>query len=293
MLKRQGTPTSSVGFKPTRTLEESTIQPLSTATLSGQRCFIKTTKTKVLAAYGQIIDILFANKRFPIVVESTPMPEGIAEFAHMETPLDQMSDPYGFPGDGRDLEPGAMEATLGAKYSEFPNLTEGPAKMGEPQVEPAKEMARLMEKQIHDQLLDTGAVNVLRKAIFESCLLGTGVIKGPFNFYKRVHKWERDENGERTYNPYEKMVPRIEAVSAWDFHPDPSATSIEDCEYVIERHRMNRQQLRGLLLRPHFRSEAINNCLAKGPNYTDKYYEDTIREDETEVYYQESRFEGS
>jgi hypothetical protein len=258
------------------------------------KVFIKTTKTKVLAAYGQIIDILFANKRFPIVVESTPMPEGIAEFAHMETPLDQIPDPYGFPGDGRELAPGAMQAerpSLG-RYDEFPNLKEGPAKMGEPQVEPAQEMARLMEKCIHDQLLDTGAVNVLRKAIFESCLLGTGVVKGPFNFYKRVHKWERDEQtGERSYNPYEKMVPRIEAVSAWDFHPDPSATSIEDCEYVIERHRMNRQQVRSLLLRPHFNADAINNCLAKGPNYTDKYYEDTIREDETEAYYQESRFE--
>ena len=49
--------------------------------------FIRITKTKVLAAYGQIIDILFANKKFPLVVESTPVPEGIAEFAHMETPL--------------------------------------------------------------------------------------------------------------------------------------------------------------------------------------------------------------
>jgi hypothetical protein len=46
--------------------------------------------------------------------------------------------------------------------------------------------------------------------------------------------------------PEEKTFPRIEMVSAWDFHPDPSATSIDDCEYVIERHRMNRQQLRAL-----------------------------------------------
>src|SRR5210317_796773 len=68
------------------------------------KVFIKITKTKVLAAYGQIIDILFANKKFPIVVESTPLPEGIVEFAHMETPLDQMEqqDPYGFAGDGRE-----------------------------------------------------------------------------------------------------------------------------------------------------------------------------------------------
>jgi hypothetical protein len=31
--------------------------------------------------------------------------------------------------------------------------------------------------------------------------------------------------------------------------------------------------------------------LLKGPNYEDKYYEDTIREDDTEPYYQENRFE--
>jgi len=260
------------------------------------KVFIKITKTKVLAAYGQIIDILFANKKFPIVVEPTPMPEGIEEFAHMKTPLDEVVDPYGFEGDGRDVPPGGLQANqphkLGTYDQEFPDmLAKGPAKMGEPQLKPAQEMALRMEKCIHDQLLDTNAVNVFRQAIFESSLLGTGIIKGPFNFYKRVHKWERDDNGQRNYVPYEKVVPRIEYVSVWDFHPDPSATSIEDCEYVIQRHRMNRQQLRGLIQRPYFDANAIEECLAKGANYEDKYYEDTIREDETEPYYQENRYE--
>jgi hypothetical protein len=262
--------------------------------------FIRITKTKVLAAYGQIVDILFANKKFPLVVESTPVPEGIAEFAHMETPLDQIDqqDPYGFAGDGRELLPGALQAEdskaflggLQGEYGQLP-LQEGRARMGEPQIEPAKIAAHRMEKTIHDQLLDTSAVNVLRSSIFESCLLGTGIVKGPFNFYKRMHRWQRDEMGERVYMPEEKTVPRIEMVSAWDFHPDPSATSIDDCEYVIERHRMNRQQLRALIKRPYFMADAIEECLAKGPNYEDKYYEDTIREDETEPYYQSNRYE--
>jgi len=260
------------------------------------KVFIKITKTKVLAAYGQIVDILFANKKFPLVVEPTPMPEGIEEFAHQKTPLDELSDPYGFEGDGQQLAPGALSLEqphkLGSYDKEFPDmLASGPSKMGEPQVKPAQKMALRMEKCIHDQLLDTNAVNVFRKAIFESSLLGTGIVKGPFNFYKRVHKWEKDEEGNRTYVPYEKVVPRIESVSVWDFHPDPSATSIEDCEYVIQRHRMSRQQLRSLVMRPHFDSVAIEECLAEGPNYVDKYYEDTIREDETEPYYQENRFE--
>ncbi len=182
---------------------------------------------------------------------------------------------------------------LGGMAGKFPNapLVEGPANAGEPQISPSAEAARKMEQMIHDQLLDTNAVNVFRHAIFEASLLGTGIVKGPFNFNKKVHKWQRDEEGNREYMPYDKSVPRIESVSVWDFHPDPSATSIEDCEYVIQRHRMNRQQLRALSQRPHFDVDVVEECLAKGPNYEDKYYEDTIREDETEPYYQESRFE--
>ena len=107
------------------------------------RVFIKITKTKVLAAYGQIIDILFANKKFPIVVEHTPVPEGIAEFAHLTTPLDELdqpASPFGFPGDGMELPPGATEAMPLGKYEDM-NLAEGPSKAGEPQVEPAAEAA--------------------------------------------------------------------------------------------------------------------------------------------------------
>ena len=249
------------------------------------KVFIKITKTKVLAAYGQIIDILFSNKRFPIVVESTPVPEGIAEFAKAPSPIDSiLEDPYGYPGDGRD-----EQDRLGP-YSQTAAV-EGVAKMGEPQVSPAKEAARKMEETIQDQLLETNAVNVLRNSIFEASLLGTGIVKGPFNFYKHAHKWERDEEGNRVYMPEEKIVPKIEHVSCWDFHPDPSATSIEDCEYVIQRHRMNRVQLRGLMSLPYFDKRAIERAIVRGPNYEDKYYEDTIREDDTEPYYQENRYE--
>ena len=41
------------------------------------RVFIKVTKTKTLAAYGQIIDVLFANNKFPLTIEPTELPEGV------------------------------------------------------------------------------------------------------------------------------------------------------------------------------------------------------------------------
>ena len=247
------------------------------------KVFVKITKVKVLSAYGQIADILFANSKFPLSVESTPVPEGVAEFAHLQTPQSPPpQDPYGFEGDGKILEPGALEATqpnsfLGGLAGKFAgaNLQEGAAKMGEPQISPSQETARKMEKLIHDQLLDTSAVNVLRHSIFECALLGTGIIKGPFNYKKTVHQW----NGvgeEKEYTPYDKDVPKIEAVSCWDFFPDPSATNIEDCEYVIQRHRLNREQLKDLINRPYFDKNAILKALDIGPNYEEKYYEQTI-----------------
>ena len=236
------------------------------------KVFVKITKVKVLSAYGQIADILFANSKFPLSVESTPVPEGVAEFAHLQTPQSPPQDPYGFDGDGRMLEPGALEATgektfLGGLSSKFAgaNLQEGAAKMGEPQISPAQETARKMEKTIHDQLLDTSAVNVLRHSIFECALLGTGIIKGPFNYKKTVHQW-MGTGKEKEYNPFDKEVPKIEAVSCWDFFPDPAATNIDDCEYVIQRHRLNREQLRDLINRPYFDEKAILKTLDIGPN---------------------------
>ena len=253
------------------------------------KVFVKITKTKVLAAYGQIVDILFANKKFPLTVEATPIPEGIAEFAHLQTPLDQVTpaDPYGFKGDGRDLPPGATEATQGnldylgglaPKYENAP-IAEGKARVGEPQISPAQEAALRMEKLIHDQLTNTNAVTMLRNSIFESVLMGTGIIKGPFTFTKTVHKWEKQEQS-KIYTPYFKDIPKIESVSCWDLYTDPVAVNIEDCDYVIQRHKMNRAQLRALMDMPMFNSDAIETVLTGGGNYVDKYFESIIRDDE-------------
>ena len=258
------------------------------------KVFIKITKTKVLASYGQMIDVLFASKRFPIVVESSPVPEGIAEFAHLDVAKQGApppeDSPYGFPGDGRDLPPGATEASplggLEQKY-EGANLKEGPSRMGEPQISPARESARLMEKEIHDQLHENNAANILRHSLFECALLGTGIVKGPLNENKILHRWDAEKN----YNPSKKLVPRLESVSCWNFYPDPSGTSIEDCAYVIQRHRLNGSQMRDLMDKPFFDPEAIAACLDTGPNYAEKYFEDTIRSENLEQFSDNARYE--
>ena len=48
------------------------------------KVFVKITKTKVLAAFGQIIEVLFSSGKFPIGVRPTTVPEGVDEYAHIK-----------------------------------------------------------------------------------------------------------------------------------------------------------------------------------------------------------------
>ena len=275
------------------------------------RVFIKVTKTKVLAAFGQLIDVIFGTGKFPIGVSATTLPEGVDEYMHLSsseapgietsaaTPSPvQMDDPMdiGFAGDGRVLKPGATINSGKGLFEDFMDdanvsFEAGPTPIPTiPEISPAKEAARNMEKLIHDQIDESGGSTELRNAIFESTLFGTGIVKGPFNFNKTLHKWEDGEDG-RTYTPTAVRVPRIEFVSVWDFFPDPNATAIEECEYVVHRHKLNRSQLRGLRKMPYFDEDAIRECMQIGPNYTEKDYEYELKDDQRMSEMGASRFE--
>jgi len=264
------------------------------------RVFVKVTKTKVLAAFGQLVDVIFGGNKFPIGVSETKVPEGVPEIAHLDTnnpvpgietsaeeqeeqPTDDPFD-VGYEGDGRTLKHGA---TYGTGKFEGPldkqaegSLVEGASANPQiPEMKPAQKAARRMEKLIHDQIEESNGASEIRNALFESSLFGTGIVKGPFNFNKTLNRWEDNEDGERTYNPVEVRVPRIEFVSIWDFFPDPNATSINECEFVIHRHKLNRSQFRSLSKLPYFDKDQIRGCLEMGPNYEEKDYEYELKDD--------------
>lgn len=85
------------------------------------------------------------------------------------------------------------------------------------QISPAQEAARRMEKIIHDQIEESNGASEIRNALFESALFGTGIVKGPFNFNKTLHRWTEGDNNSRDYSPISVRVPRLEFVSIWDF----------------------------------------------------------------------------
>jgi len=252
------------------------------------RVFIKVTKTKTLAAYGQIVDVLFANQRFPLSIEPTELPEGVVEDVHFDPQEPEqlrgdtsLSSPYGFAGDGKDLPPGATAQTLQEKLGVMQNklepisdkLKEGPGRTPTAiAFSPAMISAKKMQKKIHDQLEESGASKHLRNAAFEMALFGTGVMKGPFAVDKEYPNWDEEGN----YDPLFKTIPQVNHVSVWNFYPDPDANNMDEAQFVVERHKMSRTQLRNLKKRPYFRGEVINEVISMGENYTKKYWEDDL-----------------
>jgi hypothetical protein len=252
------------------------------------RVFIKVTKTKVLAAYGAITEVLFSNNSFPISVEPTILPEGVAEDVHFDpTKANQPPEsPYGYAGDGKKLPPGAtaqtLEKLLGPLKSALggiKNLTLGPGTTPTAVTfSPAMVAAKKMEKKIKDQLDESKASKQLRSTAFEMSLFGTGIMKGPFAVDKEYPNWEESGN----YKPTIKTVPSTSHVSVWNFYPDPDAANMEEASYVIERHKLSRSQLRALKKRPYFRKQVIDDVIAEGESYTKEYWEDDLNDYQTD-----------
>jgi len=264
------------------------------------RIFVKVTKTKTLAAYGQIVDVLFGNNKFPLSVNPSVLPDGVAESVHINidpnaaaagealsaVTQDPAPRPYLIDGD-TELQPGEtlvdLQARLGGMQDKLApvseKIVEGDGTTGNTVTfHPAMVAAKKMEKKIHDQLQESGASTHLRSMSFEMALLGTGVMKGPFAVDKEYPNW--GEDGQ--YDPIIRTVPECSHVSVWDFYPDPEAKSMDDAEYTVQRHKMSRTQLRALKSRPYFMEDSVQLAVDKGPDYTQKYWEMTMEDDDTQ-----------
>lgn len=248
------------------------------------RVFVKVTKTKTLAAYGQITDVLFANNKFPLSIDPSVLPEGVADAVHFDPKNPDAAAPaipFGEEGAasiGNDFDLDKLEQMLGSlkeDLKDVPGLKNGPgATPSSVTFYPAMVAAKKMEKKIHDQLEESGASKHLRASAFEMALFGTGVMKGPFAVNKEYPNWSEDG----TYKPTIKTVPEASHVSIWNFYWDPDANNTEDCQYIIERHKMSRTQLRALKRRPHFRKNVIEQLIEQGETYVKKYWEDDLRD---------------
>jgi hypothetical protein len=271
------------------------------------RVFVKVTKTKTLAAFGQITDVLFGTTKFPLTIDPTTLPDGVADSVHinidpnaekgmdeLKTSFEESTNTSYLFGPDTKLKAGEttddLESRLGPLKDKLSSVSdkviEGSGNtQSSVSFHPAMVAAKKMEKKIHDQLEESGANKQLRSLAFEMALFGTGIMKGPFAIDKEYPSWT--DEGE--YDPIIKTVPSTSHVSIWNFYPDPDASNMDEAEYVIERHKMSRSQVRALKNRPFFDNDAIEASLEMGETYSRKYWEDGMEDNSSN--YRSERYE--
>lgn len=210
--------------------------------------FVGLTRTKVMAAYSKIVDLLFQRGDKPYSIEATPVPN----VPHLKETL---------------VKKAVTELLLAANTTDpamVADLIEERASEIEEEVSKvAAERAKKMEKQIEDQTAEGELERKLKESILEMCVLGSCAFKAGTVRMDRQSHWMTEPGLGHVLMVEEKPVPEIEAVSIFDLYPDPYAGSADDSDGIFRRHILTKSQLRKLKGVPGFDSEEIERLIAE------------------------------
>ena len=184
------------------------------ARAKGSEVFVNITRNKTNAAEARLQDMLFPTDDRNFAIQPTPVPE------------------------------------LDALAERNPQSPDDPAVYAREQVALAKKSAELMQEEIDDQLIESRYQIKARDVIHDACQLGTSVIKGPIIIGRTKKRWDIMPDGMSMLQVVEALEPTVERIDPWDFFPDMSARVIDEAEFVFERRRMSKKQLREMAKLP-------------------------------------------
>jgi hypothetical protein len=238
------------------------------------KVFVGLTRTKVMAAYSRIVDLMFQASDTYFGIRPTPRPtiDPMKAMQMRQQAMQEVAAASGMPtADG-------MNDLVTARMEELePMFLDA-----EKQI--AEEASKEMTIDILDQLTEANADQKIKSAIMEACIFGSGAIKSGTVSIDRSQSYSKvvNEMGESgfTLSMIEKVVPDIESVSIFDLYPDPYCTNLRDCDGLFRRHILTKRQLRELKDLPGFDSEEIEEVIRtqrKG-DHTEETHERTRRE---------------
>ena len=213
------------------------------AASGGSKLFVNITRNKVNAAEARLIDILFPTDDRNWGIQPTPVPY-LSKIAKDEDPVQN--------------EDGSPFVTDKGVQVEKRDIAQGV-------IEEARERSNAMQDEIEDQLTETNYNSVNRDMVHDAVLYGTGILKGPVILGKTRQKWSEvvDDQGQvaQVIEIVEDLKPGAERVDPWDFFPDMQARSIDDAEFIFQRHYMSKKALRDLADKPGFLRTQIAEVL--------------------------------
>ena len=182
------------------------------ARAKGSEVFVNITRNKTNAAEARLQDMLFPTDDRNFGIYPTPVPE-----------LDYISK--------QDPETPDQQTAIEAARSIVAEATKS---------------AMQMQDVIDDQLLESRYHIKARDIIHDACQLGTAIIKGPVIVGRTKKRWDVMPDGMSMLQIVEALEPTVERIDPWDFYPDMSAKTISEAEFVFERRRLSKKQLRDM-----------------------------------------------
>ncbi len=232
------------------------------------KVFVGLTRTKVMAAYSRIVDLLFQ--------------QGDLFFSVIPTPIAQLD-----PMKAMELRAQATQEIVMASQMD-PSMNQDLIMARMQELEPeflkveqeiSERAAEEMTTVISDQLIECDADQKLKESMLEACIFGSGAVKAGTVRIDRKQSYQKvmDEMGNQTFvmTLVEQAMPELESVSIFDLYPDPYCTTLEDCDGLFRRHVLTRTQFRELADLPGFDGDMVRYLLKnyrKG-NYVEANHE--------------------
>lgn len=213
----------------------------------GSDIFVQLTSVKCRAATSWLRDTLLGTgSDKPWAIEHTPQPELPEEVlqslqAQLSTEIMGVVQQTGQMPSEEELRQIAM-----SMKDEAMNLAR----------EESAERVKRMELKMEDQLIEGGWTKAFNEFIDDIVTFPFAALKGPVKRKRKVMKWE---NGALV--PKEEIKNEWERVDPFNLYWAPWAWDIND-GYVIERHRMTREDLQALIGVPGYNEDAIRTVLA-------------------------------
>lgn len=121
--------------------------------------------------------------------------------------------------------------------------------------EQAKERVNRMADKIEDQLVEGGWLQALSEFIDDLTTFPTAALKGPVPRQRKRLKWV-----ENDLQPVEEVTLEWERVDPFMLYPAPWASHVND-GYLIERHRLTREDLQAMIGVEGYDDDAIRSVL--------------------------------
>ncbi|HWV16506.1 MAG TPA: hypothetical protein VN030_13820 [Cellvibrio sp.] len=198
------------------------IEALKNMPEGGSQVFVNITRSKTDKGEAQLVDMLFPADDKNYGISPTPNPDLAASAESKEQVYDREGNALQFADDKSPV-------------------TEGDVAKGH--MELADEAAKAMEREIDDQLVECDYGAQARKMIHYSAILGTGVLCAPEVEAREQRSWIRGEGGQHISVFKVDKRPVARHVPTWDFFPDLSASTIDECAFVFERSYMSKKAL--------------------------------------------------